>query len=69
MMEKIFDASILSWKTITATTGTIGSPTAVMELENTEEDSKINPTQPTVYTCQKIAAEAKVKIYDTFPSL
>ncbi|CAH8276195.1 unnamed protein product [Arabidopsis lyrata] len=48
MMEKIFDASILSWKTITATTGTIGNPTAVMELESTEDDSKINPTQPTV---------------------
>ncbi|ANM66395.1 unnamed protein product [Arabidopsis thaliana] len=48
IMEKIFDASILSWKTITAATGTIGNPTAVMELENTEDDSKINPTRPRV---------------------
>ena len=46
MMEKILDVFILSPKTITATTGTIGNPTAVMELENTEDDSKINPTTP-----------------------
>ncbi|KAH0901521.1 hypothetical protein HID58_041024 [Brassica napus] len=47
-MEKIFSASILSWKTIAATTGTIGNPTAVTVLENTEDDSKINPTAPIV---------------------
>uniref|UniRef100_A0A0D3DMM3 Uncharacterized protein n=2 Tax=Brassica oleracea TaxID=3712 RepID=A0A0D3DMM3_BRAOL len=39
--------------------GMIGKPTAVAELKNTEDDSKIKPHKPPVLTFQEIAVDAK----------
>ncbi|KAJ6949592.1 hypothetical protein NC651_003545 [Populus alba x Populus x berolinensis] len=58
-IEITFTPPILSLNTNTARTGTIGNPKTLMELENKEETSKTNPTQPIAKTCQDMAVPTK----------
>ncbi|KAG7012523.1 hypothetical protein SDJN02_25275, partial [Cucurbita argyrosperma subsp. argyrosperma] len=56
-MATILMPSILSWKKMTAKTGTMGKPKAPMALEKREETSKMRPTEPTENTCQLMAVQ------------
>ena len=69
IIEITFNPFILSWKMMTASTGTTGSPNALIAFENREESSKISPVPPMLNTCQITAVHTRFITYDTFPSL
>ncbi|EXC50736.1 hypothetical protein L484_000382 [Morus notabilis] len=60
--------SILSWKKITAKTGTTGKLKTLMTLEKSEDTSRMSPTAPILQSCHEIAVHVKVMTYENFPS-
>lgn len=59
---------ILSWKTVTARTGTSGTFRALMTLAKRDDTVKINAMRPISIICPDNAVQTKVMTYDVFPS-